>query len=119
MKTQIHDSLSKLLSKKLEMYVDRKLDATTCTSIYRDIFECLVELFRESSVEVSNEAMNLVAQMYYDSVKINGRQDLDPNIFTQRASTQSVSTKELAMLATLFRGTPFSEIFVYAVKKRS
>jgi hypothetical protein len=119
MKKQIHDALSTLLSKKLSSYVDSKLDASTCTSIYRDVFDTLVSVFQESQVEISNEAVNLVAQMYYDSININGSQELDPNIFDKRAKLENVATKELAMLATMFRGTPFEPIFVYEVKKRS
>lgn len=119
MKKQVHDSLSRLLSKKLEKYLNAKLDKDTCISIYQDIFDALVGVFQESGAEVSNEAMNLVSQMYYDSVKINASQELDPNIFTTRAKTEKVSTKELAMLGTMFNGTPFGDIFVHAVKRRS
>ena len=119
MKKQIHDSLSRLLSSRLEKHLTSKLDTATCTTIYQDIFECIVDLFQESGIEISNEAMNLVAQMYYDSVKVNGGQELDPNIFTSRAKLEGVPTRELALLATMFNGTPFSPIFVHAVKRRS
>lgn len=119
MKKQIHDSLSRLLTTRLNKHLTSKLDVTTCTTIYQDIFQCLVDVFQESGAEISNEAVNLVAQMYYDSVTINGGQELDPNIFTSRAKLENVPTKELAMLATMFNGTPFSPIFVHAVKRRS
>lgn len=123
MKKQIHDSLSKLLVKKLEIHNGSRLNAETCTAIYRDIFDCLIEVFQESQVNMSNEAANLVAQMYYDSVDIRdssgNSQELDPNIFDKRAKLTNVPTKELAMLATMFNGTPFSQIFVYEVKRRS
>jgi hypothetical protein len=119
MKKQIHDALSKLLSKKLEKHLQSKLDKESCISIYQDIFDTVVGVFQESGVEISNEAVNLVSQMYYDSVKINSSQELDPSIFTQRAKTDLVTTKELAMLSTLFNGTPFGDIFIHAVKRRS
>jgi hypothetical protein len=57
--------------------------------------------------------------MYYDAVTINGNQELDPNIFSQRASVKNVETKELAMLATIFSGTPFAVPFIHETKKRS
>lgn len=119
MKKQIHDSLSQLLSKKLEKHIHSKLDAEKCTEIYTDIFETISNVFQETDANLTNEAMNMIAQMYYDSIKINSTQDLDPNIFTQRAKLENIETKELAKLATFFRDTPFADIFVYSVKRRS
>lgn len=119
MKKQIHDALSQLITKRLEKHLSSKLDSQTCIEIYKDIFDTVLEVFRESRVDVSNEAVNLLSQMYYDSVKINAREDLDPNIFTSRAKIENVSTKELAMLASLFSGTPYGDIFVYSTKRRS
>lgn len=119
MKKQIHDSLSQLLTAKLEKHIDSKLDAAKCTEIYTDIFETIVGVFQETEANLSNEAMNIIAQMYYDSIKINANQELDPNIFTQRAKLENIETKELAKLATFFRDTPFADIFIHAVKRRS
>ena len=115
----IHESISKLLVKKLEKHKSEKLDRARCTQIYQDIFESFVDIFTESKIEISNESMNLLSQMYYDAVTINGNQELDPNIFDKRASVKGVETKELAMLATMLNGTPFAEPLVYEVKRRS
>jgi|GEM_PF-5309151 len=115
----IHESVSKLLSLKLEKYKSEKLSSSTCTAIYQDIFETFVDLFQESKIEVSNEAMNMVCQMYYDAVTINGNQELDPNIFSQRASVKNVETKELGLLASLFSNTPFASPFIFEIKRRS
>lgn len=123
MKKQIHDSLSVLLTKKLEKHSGSRLNVETCTSIYRDIFDCILEVFQESHTEVSNEGVNLLAQMYYDSISIKdnngGTQELDPNIFDKRAKLENLETKELAMMAVLFNGTPFAPLFIHAVKRRS
>jgi len=115
----IHESVSRLLNKKLEKYKNEKLNSSTCTAIYQDIFESFVDLFQESKVNISNEAMNLVCQMYYDAVAINGTQELDPNIFSQRASIKMIETKELAMMASMFSNTPFASPFIFEIKKRS
>lgn len=115
----INESVSKLLITKLEKYKNEKLNASICTVIYQDIFETFVDLFQESKIEVSNEAMNMLCQMYYDAVSINGNQELDPNIFSQRASVKNVETKELALLASFFSNTPFAAPFIYEIKRRS
>jgi hypothetical protein len=115
----IHESISKLLSNKLARHKTSTFNKTTCIEIYQDIFESFVDIFTESKIEISNEAMNLLSQMYYDAVTINNNQELDPSIFEKRASVKNIDTKELAMLGTMFNGTPFSEPFVYEVKRRS
>lgn len=114
----IHESVSKLLAGKLEKHKSRSLNAETCTLIYQDLFDTFVDLFQESGIKISNEAMNILAQMYYDSITINGGQELDPNIFDKRASVKNVETKELAMMATMFSGTPFSAVFIQEIKRR-
>lgn len=123
MKKQIHDSLSQLIVKKLEKYNGSRLNVDTCTSIYRDLFDCLVEVFKESQVNLTNESVNLISQMYYDMITIKDSagniQELDPAIFDKRAKLENIETKELAMLATMFNMTPIGSIFVHAAKRRS
>ena len=115
----IHESVSKLLNNKLDKYKSKNLDSSTCTEIYTDIFDTFVTLFEESKAPLSNESVNLISQMYYDSITVNSNQELDPNIFNQRASTKSVETKELALLATMFNKTPFASVFISEIKRRS
>lgn len=119
MKKQIHDSLSKLLVERLKSYTGEPLNKTTCTFIYQDMFNCIVDLFKESNIKISNEAMNLLAQMYYGAVTIKENYELDPTIFDRRASVKSIETKELALLATMLNNTPFASPFVAEIKHRS
>jgi hypothetical protein len=119
MKNNIHEAVTKLLNNRLEKYKSRNLNQETCISIYQDIFNSFVELFQEANVSVTNESMNLISQMYYDSISINNNQELDPNIFNQRASLKNIETKELAMMASLFSKTPFASPFIFEVKRRS
>ena len=115
----IHESISKLLLKSLTKYKSQNLNKETCLKIYQDMFETVVDLFQSSKVNISNEGVNLVCQMYYDSVVINNNQGLDPNIFSQRASLKNVETKELALLASFFTNTPFAEPIIFEIKRRS
>ena len=115
----IHEPVSKLLTTKLEKYKNKNLNSAVCTEIYQDIFETFVDIFQESNTKISNEAMNILSQMYYDAVAINGSQELDPNIFSQRASVKNIETKELSLLATMFTSTPFAALFIQEIKTRS
>jgi hypothetical protein len=115
----IHESISNLLTVKLNSYKEKSLNKEICIKIYQDIFDCFVNLFQESNIKISNESMNLLSQMYYDAVKINSTQDLDPGIFDKRASIKNIETKELALLATMLNGTVFSEPIIYEIKRRS
>lgn len=117
--SKFNDAVVQLLSEKLKKFKESTLDLVTCVEIYTMIFETLTELFDASNVGLSNEAMNYVAQQYYDGVLINDNQELNPNIFTQRAQLESIETKELAMLAVMVSGTEFAIPIIQAIKKRS
>ncbi len=115
----LHESISKLLTERLAKRKGEKLTSQICSEIYQDIFFSLSEIIKESSIPLSNESANFIAQMYYDAVTINGGQELDPNIFTQRASLKNIDTKELALMAMMFNKTPFAIPFISEVKRRS
>ena len=118
----INDAVSKLLTDRLQKRVSSSLNRQTCTEIYQDIFYTLSEIVKESETPLSNESVNLLSQMYYDSVDLqtsSGPMGLDPNIFTQRAKIENIPTKELALLGTMMSGTPFGDVFIGAVKRRS
>ena len=116
---KLHDSISKILSERLLKRKGQKLDRTTCIEIYNDIFFTLSELVKNAETPLCNESVNLLAQMYYDAVTINETQELEPNIFTQRAKLENIETKELALLAVMMNGTPFASPFIAEVKRRS
>lgn len=115
----IHESVSNLLLKKLRTYKSSNLNDETCNLIYQDIFQSFIDVFQESNIKLSNEAMNMLSQMYYDSIKINENKELNPNIFSKRANPKNIETKELALLATMMNGTAFAEPFIYEIKKRT
>lgn len=115
----LHESVSKLLVEKLSVYKTRSLKKDVCISIYSTIFQCLENLFTSSNVQITNESLNWIAQSYYDAVTINENQELDPNIFTQRASLQNVDTKELALLSVMLKDSPFYPEIVSLIRRRS
>lgn len=116
--SKFNEAINQLLATKLELFTSDSLNSSTCTQIYQAIFECLSDIFEKSNVELTNESVNYVAQQYYDSILVNGNQELDPNIFTQRASMDNISTKELALLAVMFSGTDYAIPLIHEVKRR-
>ncbi len=118
---EFHQTISKLLQSKLQPLISegRELNVVTCVEFYNTIFDTLVEVVTTSEIPMSNEAMNYLAQQYYDAVQVNGGQELDPEIFTQRAKTENIETKELALLAVMLNGTDFALPLIAEVKKRS
>jgi len=115
----LHEPISKLLTERLLKRKGQKLDRSTCIEIYSDIFFSLSEVIKQSETPLCNESVNMLAQMYYDSITINNNEELDPNIFTQRAKLENIETKELALLAVMMNGTPFAAPFIAEVKRRS
>jgi hypothetical protein len=116
----IHPAVAMLLEKNLRQYADdRELDLNSCVKIYQTVFETLVDVFKASNVQITNESMNWLAQQYYDGIQINNRYELDPDIFSQRAKLENIETKEVALLATMMRGTDFAIPLVMEIKRRS
>lgn len=122
MKTgEFHNVASKLLAEKLKPLTSgvRSLNGATCVEIYTTIFNAFVEIMVETGAKLTNEAVNYLAQQYYDAVRVNGTQELDPMIFNQRAKTENISTKELVLLSGLLSGTDFVLPVIAEIKKRS
>lgn len=119
---KLHQTISSLLTDRLSRNKGKSLNKETCTGIYQDIFFSLTEILKEAETPLGNESANLLAQLYYDCVTLqttSGPMGLDPNIFDKRASTDEIPTQELALMATMMRGTPFAPIFISAIKRRS
>ena len=117
-----YESLTKLINDRLQRKLNGKLDRAACMEIYGDIFFSITEVFKESNAPLDNESANLLSQLYYDCVTVqtsSGPMGLDPNIFDKRASMDNISTKELALLATLMSGSPLALPFISEVKRRS
>lgn len=114
-----HKAISQILVEKLTQYRGKSASKDNCMQIYQTIFLSLQEIFVTSGVTLTNEAMNYLAQQYYDGVTINGRDELDPNIFTVRASLDNIETKEIALMAMLLKGTDFAYPLYEKIRSRS
>ena len=119
-KETFFEACSKLLVQNLEKFRDeRKLDKHACISIYQTIFETVTILLQQTNIRLSNETANYIAQQFYDGVKINGRYELDPNIFDKRAKLENIKLTELGLLAVMFKGTDFLHPIAEALKSRN
>lgn len=116
---QFNEVITRLLGEKLKRFNEKTLDLPTCVEIYQEIFNSLVDVFEQSGVGLTNESMNYLAQQYYDGVLVNGREELNPHIFTQRAKMEGIATKELALLAVMLNGTDFAIPIIQEIKRRS
>lgn len=114
-----NDVITRVLGERLKVFNEKKLDLVACVQIFTTIFDTLVEVFEGAEAKLTNEAMNYLAQQYYDSVLINGTQELDPHIFTQRAKMENIDTRELTLLAVMLNGTDFAVPLIHEVKRRS
>ena len=80
----------------------------------------MVEVFEASNSGITNEAMNYLSQAYYDSVSVNeSGQELDPNIFSQRAKLENIETREIALMAVMLNHTDFAIPLIHEIKRRS
>ena len=118
---EMQKTIATLLEGKLKSLTgdDKPLNLVACVEIYTTIFDTLVETLVECNIHITNEAMNYLAQQYYDSVLVNGTQELDPDIFNQRARLEEIDTKELAIIAVVLSGSDFAMPVIQEIKKRS
>ena len=131
---QFHKAISQLLAEKLKPFEPqpgepkKDLNLVACVEIYTEIFNTMVEVVTEANLgsgdeetgaRITNEGMNYLAQSYYDGILINGHQELDPDIFTQRAKVENISTEELTLLAVMLSGTDFALDVLEELKKRT
>jgi hypothetical protein len=115
-----HDSLARLLEAKLEPYKKKDLSRETCIEIYTTMFETITDLLQKTKAPLGNESANYIAQQYYDGLVINDKQEqLDPNIFTERAKIENIPIKEIAFLSMLLMGTDFRFPLIEEIKRRS
>lgn len=123
MTQSVHESITKLLESNLvhtqQTHNITKLNLYACTKFYESIFNTVVEVVQNAQLKIDNEAVNYVAQQYYDGTLINGKHELDPNIFDKRATLDNVPTKELIVLAAMFKGTDFLSPVVKVLKSRN
>lgn len=115
---QLHEVLVPLLEQKLKQFAGHDLNLHSCVLIYQEIFGTISDIVINAGVQISNEAVNYIAQQFYDGAKINNKHVLDPNIFTQRAKLENIETEELKVVALLLKGTDFLPPIVTALKKR-
>jgi hypothetical protein len=114
-----HAAISKILVEKLEKFKGKSLTKDVCLQVYQTIFDSLSNTFQAADINITNESMNYLAQQYYDAVSINGREELNPHIFTQRANLDEVKTSEIALLAMLMKGTDFAYPLYETLRRRS
>jgi hypothetical protein len=113
------NAIMNLLLTNLQEFSREKLDSCTCLKIYVKIFETLQEVVTMSKLNISNEALNYVAQLYYDSIVINGNQQLDQNVFDRRASVKNIETKDLVKLIPLVNDIDLLVEVLKEIKHRS
>ena len=103
------NAIFKLITSRFKMKIlNSPLNKPKCIEIYTTIFDTLIEVFNEGNVVFSNEAMNFIAQGIYDSINVNGGQQLDPTIFDKRAQVENIDKKNLAMICMMFKETDFA-----------
>jgi hypothetical protein len=108
-----------MLNERLTVFKGKTLNRGTLMELYTTIFNLVSDIFVQSKVQLSNEAVNLVAQLYYEDININHRQGVDEQIYTQRAKFENIPNHELVIMTKLWKDHPYGQLFVQVLKKRS
>jgi hypothetical protein len=120
-KEDFNTSISRLMTERLQKYImSTPPTIGLCIEVYQEIFNALGEVFEQSGVGLTNEAVNYIAQSYYDSIITGDGEDdrLNPHIFTQRASLKNIPTTDLGLMATMLKNTKLFHDIIYELKGR-
>ena len=122
-KKRPHDAIVEHLNLSMQQFMGKSLNDDTCLLVYRDLFENVstiaTQLNERAKVKLSNESVNYIAQQYYDCVTVNGRQILNPNIFSQRASLDNIPTDEMLVILAFVNGSEFAGDVTKKIRSRS
>lgn len=116
----IKQTIDALLVERLQKY--KTLNDETCLKMYQDIFLTIQEIIVEIPTiakEITHDAVNFIAQAYYDMININGNEHLNPNIFTRRVFVTDLSTRDLLFCTMFLKETDIMAEIVATIKKRS
>lgn len=116
----VKETIDALLVERLGKYT--VLNDETCLKIYEDIFLTVQEIIVEISTitkEITHDAVNYIAQAYYDMIEVNGNQHLNPNIFTKRVYASDLSNRDLLFCSMFLKNTDVMAEIVATLKKRS
>ena len=108
-----------MLNERLSIFKGKTLNRATLMELYATIFNVTADVFIQSNVNLSNEAMNLVAQLYYEDININRKQGVDEQIYTQKAKMENIPNHELIIMTKLWKDHPYGQLFVETLKRRS
>lgn len=117
-KVTFHESFSELLKNNLlYTFKEKSITKDVCLGIYQEIFSLVTQTLMEGKIELSNEGANYVAQLYYESIRINNTCELDPSIFTQEAKVENLSKKDCLIIFALLRHSPLLPMEIVAQLK--
>lgn len=105
-KKNFNEIFSGILSTKLKSFSGQPISRSTSLEIYQVAFNLLADLLTECEIQIRNDAINYIAQLYYDCISINGSDELDENIFTKRVTVQDLKTEELSFIIELLHTEP-------------
>ena len=108
-----------MLNERLTIFKGKTLNRATLMELYATIFNLCSDIFIQSRVELSNEAVNMVAQLYYEDININHRQGVDEQIYTKQAKLENIPNHELVLMTKLWKDHPYGQLFVETLRKRS
>lgn len=110
--------MEEMLNERLRIFKGKSFNKATLMELYTTIFNLCSDIFIQSKVELSNEAVNMVAQLYYEDININNKQGVDEQIYTQKAKFENIPNFELIIMTKLWQDHPYGQLFVTALKGR-
>jgi len=111
--------MNEMLTERLSVFKGKTANRQTMMELYTTIFNLTADIFIQSKVELSNEAVNLIAQLYYEDCSINNKNEIDDTVYTKKAKLENIPNYELVIMTKLWKDHPYGQLFVETLKRRS
>lgn len=115
---EFQSSILTIINDRLQVLLKRDINSALFLEAYQIIFGAVSEVMQTANAGVSNDFVNFVSQHIYDCISIGGDQRMDPNIFTQRARIEDLSTGEILLAIPLMLSDVAAADLIRAVKGR-
>lgn len=102
-----YEAFNVVVTNAIKIFEKETLNRHVYMEIYTAIYNAVYDLLVKGHFKLTNDAVNYIAQSYWDMLSINNSENGIPDdIFTKRITINDIPIEDVAKIFILFRGSP-------------